>query len=405
MVQAFTEVQRPRCKMVPAGGEYAALTYNVFALSTLMFIGQLEQIPTHACDIERSSICKMFPGPGKWITPEDLWYLSENFGFCKSPQPSQLMVRAAQFRVAALGCHFRCKKVCPKSLRRRDDDNIHDRWAALQSCMRSTDHMDRLAAWSGWYTSNFCKTLVENVNYLSSIGITQSGMFQAITGQSPLHWDGNSVRKIQKQLQRLTLKALKKRFAPVAPERIRHNLCRWHDKPFGVSGVPGKCSRSISRRLQKLSELVTPRVHAAVFKTMWNGWNTHRRWQRRHWTTNICMFKCCSTAEDSIEHYCRCPVVLRVASRVLRFEYPLEFALNMWVLNSSWLDDPTHLISISLLIYGAYMGFNSISHGRINGPEEAYDLIVQHCKQGTFGHPPTMKHLDGSWARSITYVC
>ena len=99
--------------------QYAALTYNVFALSTLLFVGQLEQIPDHALHIERLSVCRMFPGPGTWIVPEDLWYMSENFGCCKSPQPLSLVARAAQFRVATLGCHFTRKRVCPTSLRRR----------------------------------------------------------------------------------------------------------------------------------------------------------------------------------------------------------------------------------------------------------------------------------------------
>ncbi len=50
---------------VGGGMQYATLAYNVFALSTLLYVGQLECIPRDVLEQERLHVCRMFPGPGK----------------------------------------------------------------------------------------------------------------------------------------------------------------------------------------------------------------------------------------------------------------------------------------------------------------------------------------------------
>ena len=91
--------------------QYAALAYNVFAISTLLYVGQLEIVPRFVLDMERKLVLAMFPGPGAWITPEDAWFLRENFGLAKSAQSLASSARAAKLRVAAAGCHFNSKFV------------------------------------------------------------------------------------------------------------------------------------------------------------------------------------------------------------------------------------------------------------------------------------------------------
>ena len=70
---------------VGGGLQQAALAYNVFALSTLLYIAQLEPIPDFVIQEERKLVLSMFPGPGNWITPEDLWFLREGLGLAKCP--------------------------------------------------------------------------------------------------------------------------------------------------------------------------------------------------------------------------------------------------------------------------------------------------------------------------------
>ena len=153
-----------------------------------------------------------------------------------------------------------------------------------------------------------------------------------------------------------------------------------------------------------LTNLVAPRVHSAVFSTLWNGWCTHRRFQRRHWSTNRCRFNCSETAEDSIEHYCRCPTVLRVAKHVFKFGYPAESGLDLWALNSAWLDDAHNMRSLALLVYGSYNAFNTFRYTPVANDHDAYHGIQQHCKQGTAGHPASIKHIDSMWTREMAFL-
>ena len=114
---------------------------------------------------------------------------------------------------------------------------------------------------------------------------------------------------------------------------------------------------------------------------------------------------CKEGAEDSLEHYCRCPVVLRVARHLFHISYPLELALNIWAINSAWLDRPHMIESLSLLMYGVYMAFNTLRYSRVTDTQQAFHCIIQHCKQGAFGHQECMNHLDSCWHRPVSHIC
>ena len=180
---------------------------------------------------------------------------------------------------------------------------------------------------------------------------------------------------------------------------------RWWGKPFGLSGAPGTNTRIIHRHLGELSKLVAPRVQAAVFKTLWNGWTSERGFQRRGSKNNVCKFRCSDTAEDSIEHYCRCPIVMKVAQSYLHIQYPPEEALNVWTMNTYWADNPEVMTCIGLLVYGVFNAFNSISHHGISNSNQAYNCIVQHCKQGVLAHQASTRVLATCWQRPIRGLC
>ena len=95
-----------RWKNVGGGMQFATLAYNIFAVSVQSYIAQLEEVPKHVIESERARMLHMYPGPGNWVTPEDLWFAAENFGLAKSATSVELMARAAKFRVAVMGCRF-----------------------------------------------------------------------------------------------------------------------------------------------------------------------------------------------------------------------------------------------------------------------------------------------------------
>jgi hypothetical protein len=388
------------------GMQYGALTYNVFALSVLLFVGQLEQIPDHVLHTERAQVTKMFPGPGHWLEPEDAWYLKESYGAPKSAQPLSVLASASKLRVACLGCHFGRKHIQPRHLHRLGVDNIFARVHELHKCMRQTDHIDRLAAYRLWYEGNYCLNLVRNVHALQQIGVHADDIYRGITRKHPNDLSHEDLGHIYTSFQREVVRAIKKKQAPDVCQRIRHKLERWRDIPYGITGAPGIYSRIIHRRMHALAKIVPPRIHSAVLHTLFNGWVTHRRLQRRKWPTNRCVFRCSlEAAEDSLEHYCRCEVVQKVAKHTFHMSYPADQALNLWSLNSNYVDTEHNMLSVTLLIYGTYNAFNTLRHNPVGDSVQAFHCIVQHCKQGAFGHKICMSHLDSRWKQAMSHIC
>ena len=105
-----------------------------------------------------------------------------------------------------------------------------------------------------------------------------------------------------------------------------------------------------------------------------------------------------------LEHYCRCPAVLRAARHMMHFEYPAELALNIWVLNSYWLDTDDNMRGLGLLVYGAYMAFNSIRSKGISCMEQAIQCISQHIRQGAMGNDLCLRYLDRCWQKPMNHV-
>jgi len=388
-----------------AGMQFGALSYNVFALSTLLYVAHLEKIPKWIEREERKQVLKIFPGPGAWLVPEDAWYLKESYGLALSAQPLTLTARASQLRVACLGCHFSVKDIRPCHLRRRAADNIFAKQQELKYAMTSTHHRDRIVHWSGWYERSCCKVLTDNFHYMQGIGIGPTAIYKELSGKPIASWDGDDMKRVKKCFQRATLRMLKAHNAPQPVERIRQKTDRWRNCPYGLTGHPGLSAPLIHKHLSKLAKLTPPRIRAAVFKSLWNGWATHRRFQQRMKASNICVFGCSQTAEDSIEHYCRCEVACRAARQLLHISYAPVQALDIWTLNSAWLDNDRLLVSIAILIYGVYNAFNTIRHNGSCDSDEAYDIIRQHCIQATLGHPACMNILDSAWSRPMSYLC
>ena len=89
-----------------------------------------------------------------------------------------------------------------------------------------------------------------------------------------------------------------------------------------------------------------------------------------------CVFGCSCSASDSLEHYCRCPVVLQVLHRKLRVKVTPRAALRLFMLDIPRSDD--NLLKCSALInYVVYNTFNAFrAKGTIRTPVVSADALV-----------------------------
>ncbi len=178
-----------------------------------------------------------------------------------------------------------------------------------------------------------------------------------------------------------------------AVERMRHKLERWD-----LGGLPGTTANRCIRALQTLRNLVPPRVSAAVFRTMWNGWCTGRRFQSQ----GSCCFQCGAfLQEDSVEHYGRCSAVVRFARDKLKIRpkvWNLSYITTMGLAERNCTND--ELTIRALWIYSVYKAHNLLRYKPLGPQDSPADILLQFTKEGAFGHDHAMHALDGVWVRS-----
>ena len=93
-------------------------------------------------------------------------------------------------------------------------------------------------------------------------------------------------RKAEGQIQRTIHLMIKMHptLLPDAVERTRTKLARWKHPTFRKD----KEARKVLSNLQEVKRICNPRVSSAVFKTVWNGWATLRRFQHSPWLGGTC---------------------------------------------------------------------------------------------------------------------
>ena len=141
------------------------------------------------------------------------------------------------------------------------------------------------AVWKDWFDHSMLLTLEHNFNQVQdAIGPVQNML------PRNLLTDTQGMRKAwknaRKQFQSKIYKALHKHSAPNVHARFDDKLRRWKlhdpDKPLHQhlsvkQRTPNWQARCSHQRLKMLAQLVSPRVHAAVFGSIWNRWCTLRR--------------------------------------------------------------------------------------------------------------------------------
>ena len=142
-----------------------------------------------------------------------------------------------------------------------------------------------------------------------------------------------------------------------------------------------------------MPSLVAPRVSAAVLRTLFNGWVTERRFQR--W--GPCRFGC-REAEDSIEHYACCPVVLKFGKGFLQLVDVLESPkerVARFVSLGSWFGrvSDADLTRRAILVFAVYRSFLLHKHMPDCTVRAAGEALPQFAREAVRNHARSRRHV------------
>ena len=298
---------------------FATQVWNIFILSMLGFVAQLEAPPEDVDDHMNKFIRKAAYGPGNWFRTEDVTHLKRAFGFPGEFKNMRTLADAAMLRTAW------------QEDRWNGGLQVLARAAAIRAARRDTEFIDREFLWSSWYRKAIVQQMEDLIRRARrDFGISQRSIADQITASAPRPWERRISLEVDKTFQKCVHQTLLRKDQYDAEGRVRSNLAR-----FGL--LDRRQAARVLRRLCRLGQSVPPRVWAASFGVLWNRWATARRRQR---LSSQCLLGC-SDGADSIEHYGRCPQVYKFARERLgircRFAPPWEY----WLLAAT--DDSDNL--------------------------------------------------------------
>jgi hypothetical protein len=232
---------------------------------------QLEPLPDGLQPKYDEVLRRLAPGPGNWVTFNDLSHLQSAYSFPLEFPDLRWVADAAKLRVIehfARDCHKKAKE--------------------LEECQLR--HFRR--PFGHWHKQAYFVILSHLETKLAGKGISRQ-----------------EVRKLSESahvsFQAAAERMIKRRFADVYYEesRLRQKMLRWK-----LPGVPGILERRALRNFKMLHEWCQPRVMAAYFRALFNGWATSRRMRTLTPQRGILECMLCHANEDSLEHYSLCNV-------------------------------------------------------------------------------------------------
>lgn len=364
------------------GLHYSATVYNTYVLPTLTFVAQLERPPLAAKRQEEDTLAKIAVGPNNWFQTKDMFLLEEAYGLPYRFRSLAHTALAAQLRVAMW------EDGADGGLRVREQAEY------LRSLLARHREDDRRWDWNAWYHKSFILQLERTLDLFQRMGVTPESMLREFTDDAPRPWDKQTMQRAKRATQRRAYQHLMAYYQQHAWARMHKKLCRWYppEPPPHITSV-------VLERLRALRPLVAPRVHTAVFSTLWNRWMTKHRFQ----VPGVqCLFSCCQPQnEDALEHYLQCPVVCDVAQRRLRLHLPHQHARQYLTLGEIPDNNPdlaSWFIRCAVLLYAVYRTHNAARHRGRMTPAVAAAAIRQAIYEGTRGHPRSMRCVDAVYA-------
>ena len=252
---------------------------------------------------------------------------------------------------------------------------IQARHEQLQAAIRESDFLNRYVLWNRWYQHGPVSTLHNNNCILDALGFdNQTLLVKAGARDRDVAQRARGMKRVKKVFQRTVKKALCGKDKPDLVARIRHKLARWN-----LAGLPRTNATRCAKLFKDLGGLVPPRVSSAVWKTIWNGWATKRRFQVHD---SSCLL-CCGGrfAEDSVEHYAHCAVVKEVAGKHVGLA-PAKHGLGT---NHGTVAEAI-LVKRAVLVYAVYTATNYLRHNPSHDATAIADMIAQFAREAVRGH-------------------
>ena len=287
------------------GLHFATTVYNTYAMSVLGFIAQIANPTEQTRKVEAAGLRRAAPGPGNWATPTDLWNLHQ-LGMPRPFRSLEVMAKAAKLRLYT------------SDNARHGGLKIDELYAAVWAAGSELTFPARTVWWFNGFRNSIIAVLVDNARALAAQGINGKELLRSLGAKLALsHTPLEAARKAHSQLQRAITQAVQRTQPYNLHFRVREKLLRWD-----LGDNQRIHAERFTRHLHMLQQQAPPRITAAVISTGWNRWCTARRFQTRHSPLNICQLGCGGEAEDSVEHYARCPVVRDCHAAILDLHAP-----------------------------------------------------------------------------------
>ena len=349
-----------------------AAAYSVYILPVVSFLLQLDSLPDAWGEAEAEAMRRLLPGPGSWCVPGDLHALRAA-GCPKEFPDAERVSLASRLRVAH-------QEALPRGLA------VAQRARRLRRWLADTEHVVRKGTWAHWFQKSFVLQLEGAVDHFARAGVTPADIETQLASGEMRPFRPCTALRVRRGFQRAAYAAIDQTSEARLEVRARHKLERW-----GVPQFPRIRAQRGIQVLRRLGQLLPPRAWSAVWRTLWNGWVTHRRWPDRPGSLNRCVF-CGPRAADSIEHYATCPCIWAFARSRLGLARPATTAecLSCFLI----LDVPPRsaetaaelLARKALRTAAAYRVHCMVRHGRVLPGEAAREALQQSVRELVRGH-------------------
>ena len=356
--------------------------YSVYISSVLLFLLQLDDLPATWPLAEESALRALAPGPGYWFLPVDLHHL-DHFGFPRSFLDVQGLSPVIKFRVAS------CENSANGGLA------VRQRARELRNWLSSSPQVVHAGIWAHWFRASFYFKLDAALDAFAEHGHTPTSVETMIAGSHPRPLVREVALSVRRQFQKTARGLLLRPNLQAVSVRLRRKTDRWQ-----IPQLPGVRPRRATAVLTALGQLAPPRLVAAIWRTLWNGWLTRRRMAKRCNQLHSCIFGC--DYDDSIEHYGRCPHVAQFAwsrLRISRCTDPPHRLSDFLLLDLPNPDALSHLLVLKAIrTASVYRVHCAVLHSRVRRGTAAVEALPQAAQQLVRGHPGATRMLDAAWA-------